>query len=232
MKVLFIITSSQKGAWLSEITHPYWHLTERGVAVDFSSPNGGPIVWDRYSDPRTEGSMEPDDLVSKGFLSDDALVGRLATTIRLADADLADYDAVHVVGGLGAVFDLYPNQDVARVLEHFWSHDKIVGVICHGSIALANNPDRLKGRDVTAYSVAEDHLAEERIGGGFKLPQYPQTVLEQAGGRFTHSAPFTACVVIDGKLISGQNQQSASDYGVMLYHLMAGDSPVTRGPLR
>jgi hypothetical protein len=31
MKVLFIITSSDIGTWLSEVTHPYWHLTERGV---------------------------------------------------------------------------------------------------------------------------------------------------------------------------------------------------------
>ena len=30
MKVLFIITSSDKGTWLSEVTHPYWHLAERG----------------------------------------------------------------------------------------------------------------------------------------------------------------------------------------------------------
>jgi hypothetical protein len=32
MKVLFIITSSDKGTWLSEVTHPYWHLTSSSIA--------------------------------------------------------------------------------------------------------------------------------------------------------------------------------------------------------
>jgi putative intracellular protease/amidase len=51
MRVLFVITSSDTGAWLSEITHPYWHLAERGIEVDFASPKGGKIVWSPFSDP-------------------------------------------------------------------------------------------------------------------------------------------------------------------------------------
>lgn len=41
MKVLFIITGSDKQAWLSEITHPFWHLMERGIEVDFATLEGG-----------------------------------------------------------------------------------------------------------------------------------------------------------------------------------------------
>jgi hypothetical protein len=33
MKVLFIISNSETAFWLSEVTHPYWHLVERGVEV-------------------------------------------------------------------------------------------------------------------------------------------------------------------------------------------------------
>src|ERR1700732_3649021 len=88
MKVLFIISNSETAFWLSEVTHPYWHLTERGVQVDFASPDGGKVVFDRYSDPYFAQSTEPDDLVSKGFLSDKELVGKLETTLRLGDVDL------------------------------------------------------------------------------------------------------------------------------------------------
>src|SRR5277367_3832040 len=112
MKVLFIISSSETAFWLSEVTHPYWHLTERGVEVDFASPNGGKVVYDRYSDPYFESTTEPDDLVSKGFLSDKSLVAKLDHTMKLADANLDDYEAVHVAGGRGATFDLFPNKDV------------------------------------------------------------------------------------------------------------------------
>ena len=69
MKVLFIATSVEKGLWLAELTHPYWHLIERGVEVDFASPKGGKISWYSISDPYAENSQEADDIVSKGFLS-------------------------------------------------------------------------------------------------------------------------------------------------------------------
>ena len=70
MRVLFIITSSDTGTWLSEVTYPYWHLSERDVVADFASPMGGRIGWTPRSDPYLQGSQEPDDLVSKGFLSE------------------------------------------------------------------------------------------------------------------------------------------------------------------
>ena len=37
MKVLFILSNSESAFWLSELTHPYWHLTERGVEVDLAA---------------------------------------------------------------------------------------------------------------------------------------------------------------------------------------------------
>ncbi len=134
MRVLFIISGSDTAIWLSEVTHPYWHLTERGVEIDFASSAGGKLVYVPYSDPYFEHSTEADDLVSKGFLSDEALVGKLETTVTLESVDLNRYDAVHVAGGRGATFDLYPNKDVAAALEHFWSRDQVVGAICHGAI--------------------------------------------------------------------------------------------------
>ena len=83
MKVLFIISSSETAFWLSEVSHPYWHFTERGVEVDFASPNGGKIVYDQYSDPYFEKSLEPEDLVSKGFLSDEKVRAKLENTLKL-----------------------------------------------------------------------------------------------------------------------------------------------------
>src|ERR1700677_663251 len=117
MRVLFIISNSETAFWLSEVTHPYWHLTERDVEIDFASPQGGKVVYDPYSDPYFEHSTEAEDLVSKGFLSDPALVAKLDATLKLKDVDLARYDAVHVAGGRGATFDLYPNTDVKKALE-------------------------------------------------------------------------------------------------------------------
>ncbi len=225
MKALFIITGSDKATWMSEVTHTFWHLFERGVEIDFFTPEGGKVIWDPASDPFTVGSKEPDDLVTKGFLSDKALVEKLGATARLKDANLASYDAVHVAGGLGAVYDLYPNEDVAFALEHFWAHDKVVGAICHGVIALANNPDRIRGRQATGYTLAEDRQVEKIYH--LKIPHLPQTTIEEAGVEFKAAPPHQSCVVVDGKLGTGQNQFSASDYGLALFYAMAGRSPVS-----
>ncbi len=227
MRVLFIISSSDTAFWLSEVTHPYWHLTERGVAVDFASPDGGKVVYDRYSDPYFEQSTESDDLVSKGFLSDKALVAKLDNTLKLSDVDLSKYDAVHVAGGRGATFDLYPNPDVARALEHFWTKGQVVGAICHGAIALGNIPERIRGRRTTGYTLEGDQTLQRIFGSGFVIPHFPQTVLEEAGSHYSRVAPDDPYVIRDGKLVTGQNQQSASEYALVLLHAMTGQTPVS-----
>ena len=226
MRTLFIISGSETAFWLSEVTHPYWHLIERGVVVDFASPEGGKVVWDPYSDPHSPNSLEPEDLVSKGFLSDKSLVARLETTLRLKDVDLSQYDAVHVAGGRGATFDLYPNEDVAKALEHFWTKKKVVGAICHGAVALGNTPERIRGRKLTGYTLEGDLELQRIFGSGFLIPHYPQKVLEEAGAHYQRVAVNDPLVVVDGSLVTGQNQQSASEYALALLHVMARRSPV------
>jgi putative intracellular protease/amidase len=226
MRVLFIITSSDKGTWLSEVTHPYWHLTERGALVDFASPLGGKVGWTQRSDPYFSQSQEPDDLVSKGFLSDDKIMSRFANTAQLKAVDLDAYDAIHVAGGRGATFDLYPNKEPGAALEYFWSRDKVIGAICHGAISLANNPGRIKGRRATALSLDEDRELESQFGSGFVIPHYPQTTLEEAGAVYSTAGLHAPHVIVDGKLITGQNQQSASEYGIALYRMIAGFTPI------
>jgi putative intracellular protease/amidase len=226
MKVLFIISSSETAFWLSEVTHPYWHLTERGVEVDFASPNGGRVVYDRYSDPHFEKSMEPEDLVSKGFLADKKAAAKLETTLKLSEVDLTAYDAIHVAGGRGATFDLYPNEDVARALEYFWAKDKVVGAICHGAVALGNIPDRIRGRQVTGFTYEADKQLQSMFGSGFIIPHYPQKVLEGTGAIYSSIQPYMPKVIVDGKLITGQDQSAASEYALAFLHLMTDHSPV------
>jgi putative intracellular protease/amidase len=226
MKVLFIISSSDTAFWLSEVTHPYWHLTERGIEVVFSSPAGGKVVYDPYSDPYFKNSTEPEDLVSKGFLSDKALVGKLEKTLVLKDVDLSQFDAVHVAGGRGATFDLYPNPDVSKALEYFWAKDKVVGAICHGAIALGNIPERIRGRKTTGYTREGDENLQRMFGKDFVIPHFPQTVLEETGSAYSRVGADDPYVIRDGKLITGQNQQSASEYALVFLHTLTGRRPV------
>ena len=227
MKILAIVSSAEMGFWLAELTHPYWHLTERGHEVTIASPRGGKATYAAASDPFADGSWEKDDLVSRGFLSNEELVAKLDSTLALKDVRPDDYDAVHVVGGGGACVDLYPNEQVGRILEAFWAAGKIVATVCHGSIALANIPARVKGRRATGFSRVEDVEVEKVYGKDF-IPNFPQPVMEAAGIAFSNVGPWGVHVVVDGKLLTGQNQQSASEYAIALTHLLSGVDPVVR----
>ena len=163
--------------------------------------------------------------MSKGFLSDKALVEKVDNTLALADVDLDSYEAVHVIGGIGAAVDLFPSEEIGRVLEHFFAKGQLVGAICHGVIALGNNSNRIDGKQVTGFSLAEDLEAEKIYGKDF-IPNYPQPVLEKAGAKFSHVEPWGVRVQVDGRLITGQNQQSASEYTLAFYHLLTGHNPV------
>lgn len=225
MKILFIVTSSNIGFWLAELTHPFWHLSERGIEIDFASPNGGKLIADPMSNPYSPESWETEDLVSRGFLSDEKLVARLEATLPLSEVVPDEYDGVHVVGGGGAAVDLYPNEDLSRLLRNFWEAGKFIGAICHGAIALANIPDLVEGYVATGFSRAEDRQVEELYGENF-IPNFPQPVMEAAGITFVHAEPWGVRVVVDGKLITGQNQQSSSEYSIAYNHLLAGETPV------
>lgn len=225
MKVLFIVTSADLGYWLPELTRPFWHITERGHEVTLASPKGGKVKHDRLSNPYSDGSWEGNDLVSKGFLSDKRLADLLDNTTALEDIRHEEFDAVHVVGGTGAAVDLYPNDQVARILEGLWAAGKLVGAICHGTIALGNIPDRVNGKRATGLSLVEDEQAEQLYGKGF-IPNFPQPVMEAAGIKYFCVEPWNPRVVVDGKLVTGQNQQSASEYSLQFNFVLTGASPV------
>ncbi|SEJ94977.1 type 1 glutamine amidotransferase domain-containing protein [Pseudomonas sp. NFR16] len=222
MKILFVVSSSELGYWLAELTHPYWHLAERGHEIDFASPRGGTLKFDSTSDSYSEKSWEANDLVSKRFLSDKSLLDRVNASIALADVNPQIYD---VVGGGGAAVDLFPNSELAKILDHFWNESKFIGAICHGAIALANNPEHAAGKTATGFSRNEDRQVEDLYGGDF-IPNFPQPVMKRAGIKFVHTSPWNSKVVVDGKLITAQNQQSASDYAIAFTHLLSESNPV------
>ena len=64
------------------------------------------------------------------------------------------------------------------------------------------------------------------FGPDFLIPHFPQTVLEESGSLYSRVAPDDPYVIRDGRLVTGQNQQSASEYALVLLHAMTGHSPV------
>jgi putative intracellular protease/amidase len=215
-KVLAVVTSTafyppavvdgktkKTGYELTELSRFYWVLLANGFAVDIASPQGGDA-------PRV---LDDDDMAEfdYAFLNDAAAMQKARNTIKLADVNPADYQAIYFVGGKGAMYDFPQDPQIARLVQSMVAQQKLVLAVCHGPAALAllTNSDGtpwLAGKKVTGFTNAEELLlmsdAEKRFS--FLL----QSKLEQQGALFVEGPRYLPNLVIDGQLITGQNPWS------------------------
>ncbi|PPR05643.1 hypothetical protein CVT24_002869 [Panaeolus cyanescens] len=222
--VLFVFTSCNKsltgnptGWYLPEAAHPYYGLVEH-ASIDFASPNGpNPPV-----DESSVKAFEKDDLSTK-FLNDSTVKQKFESAKKLSDVSVKDYDAVFYVGGHGPVIDLASDPVNAKLVSDFWQSGKIVSAVCHGPAALvggvdANGKSIFEGRSFTGFSNAEEQAVDQVKAVPFLL----EDKIQSLGGKYEKAPePWGAKVVVDGKLITGQNPNSAGPIGEALVKALA-----------
>lgn len=223
--ILFILTSHAQlgasghttGLWLEEFTTPYYELLDAGHAISLASPRGGGVPID----PR---SRAPEaQTASTRRLADDPLnAARLTTTLPLAQLRAADYDAVFVPGGHGPMWDLATDPVSAALIGAFAAAGKPVAAVCHGVAALlpvrtpAGRP-LVEGRKLTGFSDEE----ERAVGLEDVVPFLLQDRLVIEGAIYSEAPRFAPHVVVDGRLVTGQNPASAQGTAQALARLLA-----------
>ncbi|KAH6952423.1 class I glutamine amidotransferase-like protein [Ilyonectria sp. MPI-CAGE-AT-0026] len=217
-RILVILTSADKvpkngkpiGWYLPELAHPF-HVLRGKADLTFASPKGGEAPLDQASV-----DMSRDDPVCKDFLENHS--SNWKQTQKLSDlADRAsDFDAVFYPGGHGPMFDLVSDPDSLRILRDLHSQNKVISAVCHGPAALINAKTAygeyiIKGRGVTGFDDAGEEMFGYTNDMDFSLER---RLNENSGGKYSKSAdgPLGEKVIVDGKLITGQNPASA--YGV------------------
>jgi putative intracellular protease/amidase len=208
------------GFWGAELTHPYYELTQRGVAVTIASPEGGRVEMDALSDPRDESKWSADDLITMGFLNTPELVALLQDTPKLADLDLGGYDAIMVAGGQAPMFSFRDNKHVHDALRRFYESEKPVCVYCHGTAALvdlklSDGTYLVDGKTVTGFANVEEDFSDAFVGQKV-MPFRVEDELKQHGANYVQGGLFKAFAVRDGRLITGQQQYSARKVAEML----------------
>ncbi|KAF8655280.1 hypothetical protein AX16_003179 [Volvariella volvacea WC 439] len=214
--VLFVYTSADKtardhptGWYLPEAAHPYYVLAPY-VNIDFASPKGpNPPL-----DPKSAEVFANDEECTR-FLNDDVVKAKLANAKKLSAINVHDYDAIFYIGGHGPVIDLPVDPVNIKLASQFWQAGKIVSAVCHGPAALVGATDSsgdsiFKGRSFTGFSNAE----EEALGTVEDVPFSLESKIVALGGKFDKAEQnFGAKVIVDGKLITGQNPASATPLG-------------------
>ena len=208
------------GFWGAELAHPYFELTQRGVAVTIASPDGGKVEMDSLSDPRDESKWSADDLITMGFVNTPDLIALLEDTPKLADLDLEDYDAIMVAGGQAPMFSFRGSQPVHDALRRFYEAEKPVCVYCHGTAALvdlklSDGSYLVEGMTVTGFANVEEDFSDAFVGQQV-MPFRVEDELKRRGANYVQGGLFKAFAVRDGRLITGPQQYSARKVAEML----------------
>jgi len=196
------------GLWLSELVHFYDVFEDAGIAMDIVSLQGGKIPIDGRSLGRIVLDKE-----TRRRNEDPEFMALLDDTKRLSDVNLRDYDVIYFAGGHGAMWDFADNDDLEAVVRDMYESGRIVASVCHGSAALqnvrlSNGEYLIAGKKGTGFA-----YFDERIGGVKKMVPYNlQGRLQDRGMIYSKARiPLAGHTVVDGRLITGQNPNSATE---------------------
>ena len=203
------------GFFFPEIAHPYEVFDRHGIAMEYVTPLGGKPSEDGYDEK---------DPAQIAFRNSKAL-RRLGRSRKLSEVDVLDYDAVFIPGGLGPMADLAKDADTKRAVSRAWNAGMIVAAVCHGPVAflgvkLEDGTPLVKGRRLTSFSNAEeDGYASEDVP--FEL----ETALVAEGAKYESTAVWQPRIVIDGRLMTGQNPASAGPLAEAIVEALRKDAP-------
>lgn len=199
-KILIVVSSDKHGYWLPEVIEPYILLEQAGFTIDVASPKGG--------SGKASGGFR---LSSKdeAWFKKSSLVNKLEYSIPLAEVQSEQYNAVYFAGGAGPMFDLPNNHQAQRITREIFEAGGIVSADCHGPAALINTKLTdgsllITGKQITAKANIEE--------GRWARNNYPfllENKIKALGGNFSAAGKNEPHVVVDGRLITGQNPASA-----------------------
>ncbi len=213
MKILMVLTSHNQmgdtghktGFWLEEFTAPYYVFRDAGAQLTLASPKGGqpPI------DPNSEAEDALTD-TTRRFRKDDHAKEALASTKKLADVTMSEYDAIFYPGGHGPLWDLASDDTSAALLKAAWEQDKVIGAVCHAPAVFRNveikpGQNLVGGRNVTGFSNSE----EEAVGLSGIVPFLLEDMLKEKSANYSRGDDWAPHIVVDDKLITGQNPASS-----------------------
>jgi len=208
LKVLIVSTSAAKmgehetGAWSEEICGPYYVFADKGCNVTVCSVAGGDI-------PIDAGSLDDKFKTENDKKMIQAGSGPLKGTKALKDLDVTDYDIIFFAGGHGTCVD-FPTDEVGASVSKAFNAGKVVAAVCHGPMALVNakgadSEALVKGKKVACFTDVE----EGQVGLTDKVPFLLEAKMKELGATVEAADPWSDKVVMDGKLITGQNPQSS-----------------------
>ena len=216
------------GFWWSELTHPYLAFEEAGYEIEIFSPEGGRCEADAMSDPNDASGYSKTDLISQGFIHTAELKALVENTRKVADLDVAQFDAIVVAGGQAPMFNFDKAHALQQKFSAFYEAGKLACALCHGTAILAyaklsNGEYLVKGKTVTGFANVEEDFADNAVWDYGMLPRDKHVMpwriedrLKELGANYVQAGLWRGFAVRDGNLITGQQNFSGADTAKLL----------------
>lgn len=208
-RVLLIISSAARhgqstlpaGTSFGEVVDAWDAFLAAGYTVDIVTPEGGPAPIDvAYA-----GEF-------RSRLYDADLMHALAHTHAPAQIDPTRYRAVYFVGGSNAIYGVPENAAIQRIAMHVYEgNGGVISAVCHGTAGLAHLKQRdgrflVQGKRVSGYP---EEFEKQDAAYFREFPFLIRRTIESRGGTFQTGARDQSFVVVDGRVVTGQNHLSS-----------------------
>ncbi|MEM1325327.1 MAG: nuclear transport factor 2 family protein [Bacteroidota bacterium] len=219
-RVLFVLTSHEKmgdtdrktGLHLGEVTHAYKPIHDAGYEIDFVSPKGGSTYM--YG-------ANMNDSLNLWFIQNPTAYYRFQHAMRPDEIDPSRYAAIYFVGGHGTMWDLPKHDKLNRLTADIYEDNGVVAAVCHGpsglvNVKLSNGDYLVNGKQLTAFTDEEERAAQaENI-----VPFMLESKLRERGAKFVGADNWQKNVIVDGRLLTGQNPASAYELGQAIVEVL------------
>lgn len=248
-KVLFL--ASNYGVWGEELQAPWDICRKAGLVTELATYKGitplplGVSVQAGFVDPVQNVVMTPDYVAARiNKILDD---GEWARPRKIRDVTMDGYDAIAIIGGPGAGFDLTGSMKVHGLVADAFKQGKVVAAICAAvaTLGYVRHPDKpgsiVRGKRVAAHPRSWDFdfdlpyvLARQTpenngstiVTPGFILPV--QHILEDATGDARLVSAVSDAdrdhpvVVWDKPILTAQSVESSVAFGEKLVEVLRG----------
>ena len=202
-------TAQANGTYAPELTHALKEILAAGFEYDITSINGGKAPL--YGTDIEGGTVNAE------ILANDDFQNRINNTIPVSQINADSYDAIFYPGGFGLLSDLASNEQFASIAAKHYEDGGVVAAVCHGPaallpIVLSNGETLLSSKSVTGFT------REEEIDFGTinDIPFLLEESLARGAARFNKVQPWQELVIVDERVITGQNPTSAHAVGVAI----------------
>lgn len=210
-KILMVVSSYGKdmgavrpGYEFDEFSQAYLIFKNNNLFINVASPKGGKVEPDKFNKEKT---------YNKILLEDKVALNLLDNTKTTASINPDKYDAIYIVGGKGAMFDLPYDPSLQDIILNLYNRkETVISSVCHGPASFVNikNNDEyiVKGVEITSFCNIEEDLFGKKWVKEF--PFSLETKLKSRGAIFKQTNFMLSKVAVSGKFVTGQNPFSTT----------------------